>query len=201
MEPSAATLPPHVFGYVRRTTRAHQLALAVLSVVVFALSALPLELQRRIVNDALRKGTLDAIVWLALAYAAVALLEGLTQARPQPLSRLGERQRVRHLRGTTHVLASRLVDEHPRPEAEGIEISMMLAEAEPIGLFVGSSLSEPILQGGILLSVFGYMFYIRAADDGVISLAAVLAATRLRAADAARDQRAARARASRPCAR
>ena len=30
-------------------------------------------------------------------------------------------------------------------------ISMMLAEAEPIGAFAGAYLSEPLLQGGMLL--------------------------------------------------
>jgi ABC-type bacteriocin/lantibiotic exporter with double-glycine peptidase domain len=44
--------------------------------------------------------------------------------------------------------------------AEGVEISMMLSESEPIGGFVGISLSEPLLQGGILLSVFGYLAFL-----------------------------------------
>ncbi len=34
---------------------------------------------------------------------------------------------------------------------------MVLEEAEPIGGFTGISISEPLLQGGILLSVVGYM--------------------------------------------
>jgi hypothetical protein len=32
---------------------------------------------------------------------------------------------------------------------------MIVAEVEPIGGFVGGSISEPLLQGGILLSVLG----------------------------------------------
>ena len=32
---------------------------------------------------------------------------------------------------------------------------MILSEAEPIGSFVGVSVSEPLLQGGILVTVFG----------------------------------------------
>ena len=34
---------------------------------------------------------------------------------------------------------------------------MILAEAEPIGGFAGDSVSEPLLQGGVLLTVFAYM--------------------------------------------
>ena len=38
---------------------------------------------------------------------------------------------------------------------------MTLSEAEPIGAFVGSSVSEPLLQGGIPISVFAYMVYLQ----------------------------------------
>ena len=38
---------------------------------------------------------------------------------------------------------------------------MVLAEAEPVGGFVGISVSEPLLQGGILFAVFGYMIYLQ----------------------------------------
>ncbi len=37
---------------------------------------------------------------------------------------------------------------------------MIVEEVEPIGGFVGSSVSEPLLQAGILLSVLGYIVHI-----------------------------------------
>jgi ABC-type multidrug transport system fused ATPase/permease subunit len=37
---------------------------------------------------------------------------------------------------------------------------MVVAEAEPIGGFVGLAISEPLLQAGILASVIGYMTYL-----------------------------------------
>ncbi|MEO8543865.1 MAG: hypothetical protein ABI434_09810, partial [Burkholderiaceae bacterium] len=46
-------------------------------------------------------------------------------------------------------------------QAEGTEVSMILSEVEPIGGFVGISVSEPVLQVGVLLSVFGYLFYLQ----------------------------------------
>lgn len=39
----------------------------------------------------------------------------------------------------------------------GVEIAMILEEAEPIGGFTALSVSQPLLQGGILVSVVGYM--------------------------------------------
>ncbi len=37
---------------------------------------------------------------------------------------------------------------------------MIVAEVEPIGGFVGESVSEPLLQGGILCSVLAYMIHV-----------------------------------------
>lgn len=43
-------------------------------------------------------------------------------------------------------------------EGMGVEIAMIPEEAEPIGGFASVSISEPLLQGGILVSVIGYVF-------------------------------------------
>src|SRR4029434_2720209 len=68
-------LPRTMMGYVVRSSGRHQIGLAVLSAAVFGLSSVPLELQRRIVNDAIKNGATEVIFWLAAAYAGVALLE------------------------------------------------------------------------------------------------------------------------------
>ena len=45
----------------------------------------------------------------------------------------------------------------PLPVDAGVEIAMILEEAEPIGGFTALSVSQPLLQGGILASVVVYM--------------------------------------------
>ncbi|MCS3741600.1 hypothetical protein [Rhizobium sp. BK661] len=45
--------------------------------------------------------------------------------------------------------------EDPATLAEGVEMSIVLAEAEPVGGYVGTGISEPILKAGILLAVGG----------------------------------------------
>ena len=42
----------------------------------------------------------------------------------------------------------------------GVRISIIVSEAEAVGGFAGGSFSEPVLNAGILLSVFGYMLYV-----------------------------------------
>jgi ABC-type bacteriocin/lantibiotic exporter with double-glycine peptidase domain len=36
-----------------------------------------------------------------------------------------------------------------------------LSEADPVGLFVATSISEPVLHGGVLISVFAYLIYLQ----------------------------------------
>ena len=36
---------------------------------------------------------------------------------------------------------------------------MIVAEVEPVGNFIGVSISEPLLQGGVLLSVLAYILH------------------------------------------
>ena len=153
-------LPKSLFGYVWRASAKHQVALCALSVAVFLLSAAPLELQRRIVNDAIKRGALDAILWLALAYAAVSLAEGGLKLVLNIYRSWVSERAVLDLRGSVGKLTGRAAEAKDSGAAGGVEVSMMLSEVEPIGNFVGMSVSEPLLQGGVLLSVFGYLAFL-----------------------------------------
>ena len=153
-------MPDTLFGYIWKVSARHQVGLCLLSVTVFLLSAVPLELQRRIVNDAIGKGAVDTILWLALAYAAVAIAEGAVKLCLNIYRSWVSERAVRHLRLGIGALTGNALAAEDRAMAEGVEISMMLSESEPIGGFVGMSISEPLLQGGILLSVFGYLAYL-----------------------------------------
>ena len=153
-------LPRTIFGYILRCSWRHQLALGALSVIVFLVTTVPLELQRRIINDAIYRGDVAAVLWLAAAYGAVALTEGGVKLGMNIYRGWVGENAVRHLRNTIHANV-RPISGASSAEAEGVEISLVLSEVEPIGNFVGVSTSEPLLQGGILLSVFGYMIYLQ----------------------------------------
>ena len=165
-------LPRTIIGYVIRNSGIHQLGLAALSAAVFGLSAVPLELQRRIVNDAIKNGATRTIMWLAIAYAGVALLEQAFKLGLNVYRGWLSENAVRTLRETLrdsglHELALRDVQREAthesRKEADseiGTHAAMVVSEAEPIGGFVGMAVSEPLLQVGILVSVIGYMTYL-----------------------------------------
>ena len=153
-------MPASIMGYVLHQTGRHQIALALLSIAVFALSTAPLELQRRIVNDAIAKGALRTIFLLALAYAGVALIEQLLKLVLNVYRGWVAESSVRHLRMTLQAAAVGSAPAALPWDEAGVEIAMIVEEAEPIGGFTALSLSEPLLQGGILASVIGYMLFL-----------------------------------------
>ena len=157
------TPPPTLFAYVLRVSGRHQFALFLLSVAVFLLSAVPLEIQRRIVNDAFRNGSVSPILWLALAYFGVALFEGCVKLGLNVYRSWVSETSVLDLRRLVSALTANAAQHSDKAQAEGTEISMILSEVEPIGGFVGISVSEPVLQAGILLSVFGYLVFLQPA--------------------------------------
>jgi ABC-type multidrug transport system fused ATPase/permease subunit len=131
-----------------------------LTVTVFLIELVPLELQRRIVNDLVKHRTFSYVITLCVIYAGVVLVHGTTKLVLNIYRNwVGERaildlrRRIQRLVGMSSVTAS-------NPEAQGVEISMIVAEVEPVGSFVGSSVSEPLLQGGVMLSVLAYMIHL-----------------------------------------
>lgn len=153
-------MPPTMLGYVVKFTGLHQAGLALLSVAVFLLSAVPLELQRRIVNDVIGKGTFATLFWLAATYAFVAVAEQSLKLVLNVYRGWVAESTVRRLRNGVRGIGVAADLSSGTHADTGVEVAMILEEAEPIGGFTGISLSEPLLQGGILASVIGYMFYL-----------------------------------------
>jgi ABC-type bacteriocin/lantibiotic exporter with double-glycine peptidase domain len=152
-------MPPTIMGCVMAFTGLHQAGLALLSVAVFGLSAVPLELQRRIVNSLTARSGVETIFWLAVGYAGVALAEQLLKLTLNVYRGWVAESSVRRLR---HRICAIAPGAHTASaQGTGMEIAMILDEAEPIGGFMGISVSEPLLQGGILVSVIGYMFVLQ----------------------------------------
>lgn len=67
---------------------------------------------------------------------------------------------VRQLRNTIHIAMSTTASA-AHSETEDVEVSLILSEVKPIGSFIGASVSEPLLQGNILLSVLGCMIFLQ----------------------------------------
>jgi len=157
---ATAQIPANIYRYVLATSGWHQVALVALTVAVFLLEIVPLELQRRVVNDLVKHREYRFIIILCAVYAGTVLVQGGTKLVLNVYrSWVGERA-IRDLRRRVHVLVSSPSAATSTAEAEGIHASMIVAEVESVGGFVGASISEPLLQGGILLSVLAYMIHV-----------------------------------------
>jgi ABC-type bacteriocin/lantibiotic exporter with double-glycine peptidase domain len=143
-------IPKSFRSFIWRTSGHHQIWLAALSAIVFGLTTAPLEIQRRVVNDAFKGGQFSAILLLGAIYLAISLASGLTKLVLNV---------YRNWVGENVVRDD--ITKRKAAEAEGVEISLVVAESDPVGQFVGSAVAEPMLQGGILLSVLGYMAYLQ----------------------------------------
>jgi ABC-type multidrug transport system fused ATPase/permease subunit len=156
----AGALPRNVFRYVLGTSGLHQLFLLVLTVGVALIEVVPLELQRRIVNDLVKHRPFSSVVDLCAVYAGTVLVQGgIKLALNIYRSWVGERAK-RDLRRRVHTVVETPGAASPAVEAQGIAVSMIVAEVEPIGGFVGESVSEPLLQVGIIFSVQAYLIHI-----------------------------------------
>lgn len=162
-------LPRSIYRYVLGTSAVHQLALVALTAVVALLEVGPLEMQRRIVDDLVKHRPFGWVIWLCAAYAGIVLVQGGTKLVLNIYRGwVGERAK-RDLRRRVDEVVEHPAADSPAAEAQGITTSMIVAEVEPIGGFVGESVSEPLLQAGIMASVFAYLIHI----DPWMALAAI----------------------------
>ncbi|MEM1313937.1 MAG: ABC transporter transmembrane domain-containing protein [Pseudomonadota bacterium] len=153
-----------------------QIPLIGLSLAVAALAAVPLSYQKAIVNglggavaaqpDALERlyrncAELAALILLSLALKwAVGYLSGLT----------GENV-IRVIRTRIHALSFDAGRHRPEAPPEGALVTMISAEAEEVGRFVGGAFSTPLLQLGTLVSVIAF---IAVSQPGLGALAAAV---------------------------
>lgn len=154
-------LPRGIYRYVWRVSGRAQILIAALSVVVFLLDLVPLELQRRIVNDAIKGGAVAALLWLSLAYVAVVLAQGGGKLALNIYRSAVREDADRRLRLGTYDQALHGPPAQADCGREGVGLSIILSEVETVGAFIGGSVAEPVLHAGVLLSVFGYMLFLQ----------------------------------------
>jgi len=131
-----------------------------LTIAVFLLEIVPLELQRRVINDLVKDREYRMILILCGAYFASVLIQGGTKLVLNIYRGWVGEWATRDLRHRVRLLASSSLETSSGSEAQGIQAAMVVSEVEPIGGFVGGAISEPLLEGGILASVLAYMVHV-----------------------------------------
>lgn len=147
-----------LFGYVWRMSEWHQIATCLVAVFVAGLSLVPIELQRRIVNEVVDTQDVPLLVQFAIIYVIVILLHQavkyglwIYQSWLTESATLYTRQ---HLLGIYET--GRVSDQ----DDSGRTVSIVGAEVEKLGGFVGEALSGACANAVILLGVAVYMFIV-----------------------------------------
>lgn len=154
-------LPGGFYGLVWRISGGDQVWLCLLSGAIAVLNTVPIEIQRRIVDRSLKGGSFRSVPTFVGIYAAVVLFQGLLKLLFNLYRSWVAEHAVRSLRSFINRRNGQASDPADAAASQGTEISMVIAESEPIGAFMGESISEPLLQAGIMLSVAGYLLYLQ----------------------------------------
>lgn len=160
--------PPSLYRLIWTVAGRDQLWLCLLTIAIVPLSMVPLELQRRITNEAIGGQDTGLLAGLGAVYLLVILVQGglkyllnLRRGRVVELVALELRRQIH---------ATVLADGEVPAYRRGALVSMTAAEAEDVAGFVAESLSVPLLQGGTILAVLGYLMWLEPLIAGLVFL-------------------------------
>lgn len=156
-----------LYEYIWKVSRRQQLGLSLLAGAIVLLELVPLELQRRIVNEAVEGRDYSHIGVLCLIYVGVVLMHGVTKLVMNVYgATVGERIN-RQLRMQVDPTAA---PKSGSKTSDGVAISIIVSEADAIGGFIATSFSAPVMNIGIMISVLGYMLYTQPWITPVVAL-------------------------------
>jgi ABC-type multidrug transport system fused ATPase/permease subunit len=138
-----------------------QVWLAVLSVGVALLGTAPIEIQRRMVNAAIKDKNFSIIFSLALIYGGLVLGQGVLKLLLNVYRSWTGARAIRVVRTSIDAMVPVAAKDGDIAASQGTKISMIVSEADAIGGFIGDCVSEPVLEGSILAMVLVYMVFMQ----------------------------------------
>ena len=152
-------LPPSLYRFIWMLTGRDQIVLACLTLSIIPLAMVPLELQRRLTNEAIG-GNNPRLLWmLTLTWLGVLLVQGALKYLLNLRRGLVVEEIARELRLRVH--AEGPIAQRAGPGSSGLLVSVVVAETENVAGFVAESLSTPLLQGGTIVVVLGYLLWVQ----------------------------------------
>jgi ABC-type bacteriocin/lantibiotic exporter with double-glycine peptidase domain len=150
-----------LFGYVWRMSGHHQVWICLLAAAVAGLTAIPLELQRRIVDEVMKDRELGLLWLLAGGYLAVLLVQGTAKYALHLYQSWLSESAIRYNRAhLTRLYEARSDGNGDGDQHSGEAVSIIGAEVDHLGGFVGEGLSQPVVNGGMLVAMGGYMLIV-----------------------------------------
>ena len=146
-------------GFVWRASGVHQFYVGSLAIAVALLNFAPIDLQRRIVDDAISNRDVKALLFLGAFYLAIVVIQGAMKYALLIYQGWVGESTVKTARDQLAIVAS------GRPSRDGATsgqtVNVIGREIDNVGGFVGTSISEFVVNLTLLFLVAGYMLYIQ----------------------------------------
>lgn len=148
----------NLYRYILRRSLRLQIVLVAAVFFLGFLNPYMLGLTKQIINT-IRKGQLDAVLWLCSLYLGAVLATGALKYLKQNLEGRVSETLLRDLRTDLYHRILRFPLPHVRNTSTGQLVAMILGEAEDLGSFFGEAFSVPLFHGLMLIGSVGFMLY------------------------------------------
>lgn len=145
--------------FVWRTSGAHQFYVGALAVGVSLLNFAPIDLQRRIVDGPIAARDVGGLIFLALLYLGVVLIQSALKYALMVYQSWVSESAIKISRD--HLVS--LAAERPQNESSssGETVNVISREIDSVGGFVGASISEFVVNFSFLIFSAAYMLYVQ----------------------------------------
>ncbi len=144
---------------VKRSLRPQLILIGISFVLGLGLNPLMLDLQKRIINQAIGHRNFEALLWLCGAFLGAVILNGALKYVKQNIEGYISETMLRDLRSELYNRILRFPLPHLKNTSTGQLVAMILGEVEDLGGYFGVALSTPAFHGAMLIGTFGYMVY------------------------------------------
>lgn len=174
-------MPKSVFAYIWQHSSLQQIILTLVTVISFPFLYYSLDLPKLIVNQAIggagepydvlgiELNQIEYLFTLSGIFLALVFINGGFKYFINVYVGVMSERLLRRLRYTLFERVLRFPLPHFRKTSQGEIVSMITAEAEPLGGFFGEAFSLPLYQGGILVTITAFIFI----QDPLMGLAAI----------------------------
>jgi len=154
-----------LYGYIWRASRSQQTIICILTMIISPIPMAYLELQRRIVDDAIPQRDVQLLALLGIAYLAVicvksALKYGLNMAKGVVVEIVARDLRQRVMKRAASLSGGS--DSSHLPNRATL-VSMLSAETDDMSGFSGDAFAVPLLSIGTILYVAGFLLWVQPA--------------------------------------
>ncbi|MEM6488908.1 MAG: ABC transporter transmembrane domain-containing protein [Pseudomonadota bacterium] len=159
-----------IFAFIWRHSKAQQIVLLGVTVLSFPFLYASLELPKRIINDAidgepgpralfgLEVGQVELLAILCAGFLAAVLAQGLMKMQINTMKGVLAERLLRRFRYQLIDRILRFPQSHARRTSQGELVSMVTAETEPMAGIMGDLVAQPVFQGGMMLTILGFLF-------------------------------------------